>query len=98
MRRRTPRRSSLASPTGRIDHLRGAAPRPLWGVGQHLFFLHDGRARDLQDAIRAHYSPPAAAHGRDPAYPASEANQVIVDYFRLTGSEQQDVLDFLRSL
>jgi hypothetical protein len=29
---------------------------------------------------------------------SSEANQVTVDYFRLTGSEQQDVLDFLRSL
>ena len=77
------------------DQFRSA---PLWGVGQRLFFLHDGRTRDLQSAIRAHYSPAAPARGRDPAYPASEANQVIVDYFRLSGSEQQDVLDFLRSL
>lgn len=71
---------------------------PLWGVGQRLFFLHDGRARDLQSAIRAHYSRASPPRGRDPAYPASEANQVTVNYFRLTASQQQDVLDFLRSL
>jgi CxxC motif-containing protein (DUF1111 family) len=71
---------------------------PLWGVGQRLFFLHDGRTSDLQSAIRAHFSLPAPAHGRDPAYPASEANQVAIDYFRLPASQQQDVLEFLRSL
>ena len=71
---------------------------PLWGVGQRLFFLHDGRARDLQSAIRAHYSPPSPPRGRDPAYPASEANQVVRSYFRLTASQQQDVLEFLRAL
>ena len=71
---------------------------PLWGVGQRLFFLHDGRTNDLQSAIRAHFSLPTSAHGRDPAYPASEANQVEIDYFRLPASQQQDVLEFLRSL
>jgi len=71
---------------------------PLWGVGQRLFFLHDGRTGDLQDAIRAHFSLPSAAHGRDPAYPASEANQVVIDYFQLQANQQQDVLEFLRSL
>jgi len=71
---------------------------PLWGVGQRLFFLHDGRTSDLQSAIRAHFSLPAPAHGRDPAYPASEANQVVIDYFRLQPGQQQDVLEFLRSL
>ena len=30
---------------------------PLWGVGQRLFFLHDGRTSDLLQAIEAHYSP-----------------------------------------
>ena len=30
---------------------------PLWGVGQRLFFLHDGRANDLLSAIEAHASP-----------------------------------------
>jgi CxxC motif-containing protein (DUF1111 family) len=71
---------------------------PLWGVGQRLFFLHDGRANDLYSAIRAHYSRATPARGRDPAYPASEANEVVIDYFRLSASQQQDVLDFLRSL
>src|SRR5262249_34491463 len=27
---------------------------PLWGVGQRLFFLHDGRTSDLMQAILAH--------------------------------------------
>ncbi len=30
---------------------------PLWGVGQRLYFLHDGRAADLLAAIEAHSSP-----------------------------------------
>jgi len=30
---------------------------PLWGVGQRLFFLHDGRTSDLMAAIQAHSSP-----------------------------------------
>src|SRR5260370_22218148 len=29
---------------------------PLWGVGQRLFFLHDGRTSDLLKAIAAHSS------------------------------------------
>jgi len=30
---------------------------PLWGLGQRLFFLHDGRTADLLAAIQAHFSP-----------------------------------------
>ncbi|HMD50749.1 MAG TPA: di-heme oxidoredictase family protein [Bryobacteraceae bacterium] len=30
---------------------------PLWGLGQRLFFLHDGRTSDLLQAIAAHSSP-----------------------------------------
>jgi cytochrome c551/c552 len=30
---------------------------PLWGLGQRLFFLHDGRTSDLQQAIAAHSTP-----------------------------------------
>lgn len=30
---------------------------PLWGVGQRLFFMHDGRTSDLLQAIEAHFSP-----------------------------------------
>jgi len=59
---------------------------PLWGVGQRVFFLHDGRTSDLVDAIRAHKS-----HG-------SEANKVIEHFNKLTVQEQQEIIDFLRSL
>jgi CxxC motif-containing protein (DUF1111 family) len=59
---------------------------PLWGVGQRVFFLHDGRTSNLVDAIRAHKS-----HG-------SEANKVIEHFNRLTVQKQQEIIDFLRSL
>ena len=59
---------------------------PLWGVGQRVFFLHDGRTTNLVEAIRDHRS-----HG-------SEANRVIEHFNRLTTQEQQEVIDFLRSL
>jgi hypothetical protein len=32
---------------------------PLWNVGQRLFFLHDGRTKDLLVAIKEHSSPAA---------------------------------------
>ena len=59
---------------------------PLWGVGQRVFFLHDGRTTNLVEAIRDHRS-----HG-------SEANRVIEHFNRLTRQEQQDLINFLRSL
>jgi CxxC motif-containing protein (DUF1111 family) len=59
---------------------------PLWGVGQRVFFLHDGRTSNLVDAIRAHQS-----HG-------SEANKVIERFNKLPVQEQQKIIDFLRSL
>ena len=31
---------------------------PLWGVGQRIFFLHDGRTKDLRVAIAAHAFDP----------------------------------------
>jgi len=30
---------------------------PLWGLGQRIFFMHDGRTKDLYQAIQAHTSP-----------------------------------------
>src|SRR5689334_12033120 len=36
---------------------------PLWGVGQRLFFLHDGRATDLGEAIEEHFTPAAVCVG-----------------------------------
>jgi CxxC motif-containing protein (DUF1111 family) len=59
---------------------------PLWGVGQRVFFLHDGRTSDLAEAIREHRSK------------GSEANRVIEHFERLSVEEQQEVIDFLRSL
>jgi hypothetical protein len=80
------------------DIIQGAAgpdefrTTPLWGVGQRLFFLHDGRTSDLLAAIQAHQS--AAGNG----YPASEANAVIGQFQALTKTDKQAILDFLRSL
>jgi len=65
---------------------------PLWGLGQRLFFLHDGRTTDLKEAILAHRS---SASSR---FPASEANQVVARYLSLSESQKQDLLNFLRSL
>jgi CxxC motif-containing protein (DUF1111 family) len=59
---------------------------PLWGIGQRVFFLHDGRTSDLLQAITAHSSS------------GSEANQVIKKFKALPPGQQQDVLNFLRSL
>jgi CxxC motif-containing protein (DUF1111 family) len=65
---------------------------PLWGLGQRIFFLHDGRTADLQVAIQEHRS--GSTRSRD----ASEANEVIGNYNRLSERQKQDMLNFLRSL
>jgi CxxC motif-containing protein (DUF1111 family) len=65
---------------------------PLWGLGQRIFFLHDGRTNDLVEAIQAHKSAASSRFG------ASEANAVIDKFNRLSDRDQQDVLNFLRSL
>jgi CxxC motif-containing protein (DUF1111 family) len=59
---------------------------PLWGLGQRIFFLHDGRTSDLIAAIRAHQSL------------FSEANAVINKFNSLTEVEKQNLVNFLRSL
>ncbi|HET6843712.1 MAG TPA: di-heme oxidoredictase family protein, partial [Candidatus Angelobacter sp.] len=59
---------------------------PLWGLGQRVFFLHDGRCSDLLCAIEAHDSS------------GGEATTVETNFDNLTTSQQQDVLNFLRSL
>jgi len=65
---------------------------PLWGLGQRLFFLHDGRTSDLRDAIQAHRS------GNYFTGNESEANGVVKNYDKLPDERKQDVLNFLRSL
>jgi CxxC motif-containing protein (DUF1111 family) len=59
---------------------------PLWGLGQRIFFLHDGRTSDLLQAIQEHASQ------------GSEANGSIRLFDGLSASQQQDLLNFLRSL
>ena len=65
------------------DEFRSA---PLWGLGQRIFFLHDGRTTDLLQTIQAHQSS------------GSEANSVISNFGSLTSSQRQDILNFTRSL
>jgi CxxC motif-containing protein (DUF1111 family) len=59
---------------------------PLWGLGQRIFFLHDGRTSDLLEAIKEHQSD------------GSEANSVIDKFNSLREDTKQDILNFLRSL
>src|SRR5437588_1248864 len=65
------------------DQFRSA---PLWGVGQRIFFLHDGRTSNLVTAINAHSSN------------GSEANTAVNNAAALSISQQQDLVNFLRSL
>jgi len=68
---------------------------PLWGLGQRLFFLHDGRTANVVAAIMAHSSVTAY----QPLFViGSEANAVVARFRALPPSEQQDVVNFLRSL
>ncbi len=78
---------------------------PLWGLGQRLFLLHDGRTSDLLVAIRDHRSgahsdggdnPERDAHS--PSYRPSEANAVVDLFEALAGPDKQAILDFLRTL
>lgn len=60
---------------------------PLWGLGQRIFLLHDGRCTSLLCAIEAHESN------------GGEATQVEFNFDNnLSSSQQQDILNFLRSL
>jgi CxxC motif-containing protein (DUF1111 family) len=65
------------------DEFRSA---PLFGVGQRVFFLHDGRTSDIVQAIQQHFSE------------GSEANTVINNFNSLSTTDQQALVNFLRSL
>jgi CxxC motif-containing protein (DUF1111 family) len=91
---------------------------PLWGLGQRLFFLHDGRTTDLMQAIQDHYFSTNQYCAQvsnaqlfyvlttnsvyEPELQSiscnSEANAVINNFNALSSSNQQDLLNFLRSL
>ena len=75
---------------------------PLWGIGQRIFFLHDGRTTDLLMAITAHASAKKNCQAKHNSQAAeacsSEANAVVQKFRALSTSEKQDILNFLRSL
>jgi CxxC motif-containing protein (DUF1111 family) len=72
---------------------------PLWGLGQRLFFLHDGRTGDLLEAIGAHATQCSnRTGGNSGGCVESEANQVVQNFNALRPSQRQDILNFLRSL
>jgi CxxC motif-containing protein (DUF1111 family) len=59
---------------------------PLWGLGQRVYFLHDGRTNNLLTAIEAHSSQ------------GSEASTAVQTFSALSAAQQQDLLNFLRAL
>jgi CxxC motif-containing protein (DUF1111 family) len=63
---------------------------PLWGLGQRIFFMHDGRTSNLLVAIQEHKSSEGNSR--------SEANVVVDRFNALRPRQQQDILNFLRSL
>ncbi|HKN24899.1 MAG TPA: di-heme oxidoredictase family protein [Candidatus Acidoferrum sp.] len=63
---------------------------PLWGLGQRIFFLHDGRSSPANGGL-VHAIEQHAGNG-------SEANAVVGLFNRLSTQQQQDLLNFLRSL
>src|SRR5262249_33612847 len=65
---------------------------PLWGLGQRIFFLHDGRTTDLIEAIQEHKSAGNAKFG------PSEANAVVNNFNGLTERKKQQRENSLRTL
>ncbi len=65
---------------------------PLWGLGQRIFFFHDGRETDLLKVIADHFSLGNNQFG------PSEANAVVNNFNNLSSSDKQAILNFLRSL
>jgi hypothetical protein len=59
---------------------------PLWGTTTRQFFLHDGRTTSLADAILYH------------ACSGSEANDAVTAFVGLSTTDQDDILDYLRTL
>jgi CxxC motif-containing protein (DUF1111 family) len=82
------------------DEFRSA---PLWGLGQRIFFLHDGRTSDLLAAVEDHTDTHLQRQSRflfacGNEARRSEADEVIRRFNALLPSQKQDLMDFLRSL
>lgn len=63
--------------------------QPLWGIGlietinNHTFFLHDGRARNIEEAILWH---------------GGEAENSLNEFKKLPKSQRQELIAFINSL
>lgn len=74
---------------------------PLWGLHLRSVFLHDGRAKTIDEAIRLHYFKSPVDKKYD-----SEGNQVVLNYLgqnrysrrNLTNWERAALLNFCRNL
>jgi CxxC motif-containing protein (DUF1111 family) len=56
---------------------------PLWGVRLRTLLMHDGASVTLRDAVRRH---------------SGEASEALHHFEKLPQSDQQAILEFLRSL
>jgi CxxC motif-containing protein (DUF1111 family) len=86
------------------DQFRSA---PLWGLGQRLYFLHDGRTSDLLQALEDHADCGGNNRRERDSFShqavsarncSSESNGVVSNFNQLSPTQQQDLLNFLRSL
>jgi CxxC motif-containing protein (DUF1111 family) len=68
---------------GPADSAQKLRTTPLWGVRTRTELLHDGRAVTFSDAIRQH---------------RGEASGVTSNFNRLSPSQQNQLITFLRSL
>jgi hypothetical protein len=72
---------------------------PLWNVGQRYYFMHDGRTSNIVTAIEEHSlavtGETCTGTGQ---YQASEATAVVAAFDSLSPTDQQDLVNFLRSL
>jgi CxxC motif-containing protein (DUF1111 family) len=80
---------NIVQGTAQGDEFRTA---PLWGAGQRVFFLHDGRTTNIVTAIEDHF---CSAQG---GYGPSEANAVVSAFNALSSKNQQALINFLRTL
>jgi CxxC motif-containing protein (DUF1111 family) len=73
---------------------------PLWGVGQRLFFLHDGRTSDLLQAIEAHASPGSSCviSENSQQFNANSTSFQISSQNRVCGSEANAVVEQFNGL
>jgi len=70
---------------------------PLWNVGQRIWFMHDGRTSDIVQAIEDH-SDVGKGCANPLGYQASEADAVVAAFNALSSTNQQDLVNWLRSL